>query len=270
MVDELGKFYEERAHEKFPTSDNPENDAVNRRALKALELQPGQRLLDFGCSDGYFTSRLAQACPGLEAYGVDLVSHAHWRKLPSITFVAGDFPIPFPDGYFDAVFSSQVLEHLPDPALAISELSRVVKRGGRMWIATPNSYDDTWSVFHGLQHYIDKVEFHFRHFSAQELRLMFATYGCEVVNVNYDLFAGLWLYYKMVSYNPRLKKRLLKVVAPEIAAGSCRAGTSSAPNAGSSIPKTIAFAVLRALRKFDEMFSKSPLCQVIEVTVIKK
>jgi len=266
----MDDFYQQRAEDKLPTSDNPENDAVVAKSLRALQLKPGDRLLDFGCADGYFLSRLARAQPGIEAHGVDLVAHAAWDALPLISFRAGDIPLPFPDGYFDAIFSSQVLEHLLNPVLAAAELSRVLKPGGRIWVATPNSYDDTWVGFHRFQRQVDRVEGHFRHFSAGDLGRLFGAHGCAVVAVRYDLFLGLYIYYRFVSYNPLLKRWLLRVVAPEVAEGNCRRGHVAQARPGrQSLAKVMAFAVLRALRWFDEFFSSSPKCQVVEVTLIK-
>jgi len=264
-------FYERRSLDKVPTSDNPENDAVLRKAWHALRLAPGDFVLDFGCADGYFISTIKDRMPSVNAYGVDLVKHSAWTQRGyAVEFHAGRLPLPFTDGYFDAVYSSQVLEHLQDPALAASELCRVLRPGGRMWIATPNSYEDTWKPFHSLQRRIDNIEGHFRHFSADELRSLFSQYGCKVVDVRYDLFLGLYLYYRFISYNITLKKRLLKSIAPELVATSCRNGAiGSKKNGWRRALKGMAFAALRILRAFDELFSRSSFCQVVEVSLTK-
>lgn len=44
----------------------------------------------------------------------------------------------YPDGYFDIVVMLAVIEHLIDPAIALGELGRVLKPGGRLIIDTPN------------------------------------------------------------------------------------------------------------------------------------
>ena len=43
----------------------------------------------------------------------------------------------FPDGHFNSVVCWSVLEHVPDPQLAIAEMRRVLKPGGSIWIQVP-------------------------------------------------------------------------------------------------------------------------------------
>jgi len=46
--------------------------------------------------------------------------------------------LPFEDGSFDIVASYQMLEHVPDPRTALSEMLRVLKPGGTIAIVSPN------------------------------------------------------------------------------------------------------------------------------------
>lgn len=259
-------FYSVRAATKYATSDNPENDAVVARALSALSLVSEMRLLDFGCADGYFLKRLCAAVPGLHGYGIDIVEHAGWQDSETLHFAAMELPLSFADGYFDALFCSQVLEHLDDAERAVAEFSRVLRPGGRAWIAVPNGYGDMWPCFHGLQRHIDAVEGHVRHFSDRDVRSLFARHGFRVVRRRYDLFVGLYLYYRFVSYNTAVKRRLVGSFVPQMG------GTGDAPKIG--LPKRLAvagmFAVLRALRMFDNCFSWFRGCQVVEVTLVRE
>lgn len=45
--------------------------------------------------------------------------------------------LPFPDNYFDTVFSSQVIEHVEDPFLMMRESMRVLKKGGYLILTAP-------------------------------------------------------------------------------------------------------------------------------------
>ncbi len=53
--------------------------------------------------------------------------------------------LPYESGRFDLVYSSNLLEHLPDPARALSEMSRVLRDDGVMVHIVPNRF---WKVLH--------------------------------------------------------------------------------------------------------------------------
>jgi ubiquinone/menaquinone biosynthesis C-methylase UbiE len=102
-------------------------------------LRPGLRLLDGGCGPGTITVGLAEAVTPGEVVGVDTEpvqiergrALAGERGLTNLRFEVGDVTaLPFEDATFDAAFVSQVLLYLPDPAVGLRELRRVLKPGG--------------------------------------------------------------------------------------------------------------------------------------------
>jgi SAM-dependent methyltransferase len=101
---------------------------------------PGARVLDVGCGAGQVVGRLHEA--GFEAYGVD-VSEPNIEKARRFSsrcqFYDGRH-LPFADGYFASVGALNVLEHVEEPEQFIPELVRVVERGGRVLISSPNFY----------------------------------------------------------------------------------------------------------------------------------
>lgn len=131
-----------------------------RRALYgALGVQAGWRLLDVGTGFGPMAVELA-ASAGCRAIGVDVdldvlaragqvVNRLRHRPGPgspagSVTFTGGDCTkLPFADGVFDAVVTRFVLQHLPDPAAAVSEMVRVVRPDGLVCVVDA---DDGMSV----------------------------------------------------------------------------------------------------------------------------
>jgi ubiquinone/menaquinone biosynthesis C-methylase UbiE len=88
-------------------------------------------VLDAGCGEGRTSEVIRSSGPrvtGLELEA-DALSKAP-RAVDGLGFVAGSvYDLPFPDRSFDVVTCTEVLEHLTDPAGALSELVRVARSG---------------------------------------------------------------------------------------------------------------------------------------------
>jgi SAM-dependent methyltransferase len=140
---QLGKFLEELATDPFLQK-------VAARSLALLALQPGEHVLEVGCGTGVFLPALARAvAPNGEVIGVDhadtFLTEAR-KRVDAAGFgdrvtlqVADALALPFPDASFDAAHVERVLMHLQDPEEALRELRRVLKPGGRVVVAEPDS-----------------------------------------------------------------------------------------------------------------------------------
>jgi SAM-dependent methyltransferase len=103
----------------------------------------GKRVLDYGCGSGYGSALIAETAARVTGVDVaeDAVAFARDRfKRDNLDYrrVAPDGPLPFEDAAFDTVLSFQVLEHIADPSLYLSEIRRVLTPGGRLVLATPD------------------------------------------------------------------------------------------------------------------------------------
>jgi ubiquinone/menaquinone biosynthesis C-methylase UbiE len=122
---------------------------VRQVARAALDIRPGQRLLDAGCGVGEEARELARlAGPDGEVRAIDLsgdlVALARQRDAGSgVRYAVGDITaLGFPDETFDGVRSERVLQHLTDPDEAVAELVRVTVPGGRVCLI-----DTDWESF---------------------------------------------------------------------------------------------------------------------------
>jgi demethylmenaquinone methyltransferase / 2-methoxy-6-polyprenyl-1,4-benzoquinol methylase len=104
--------------------------------VRAVDPQPGERILDIAAGTG--TSSVALTKTGARVVGVDIspgmLDEAR-LKHPDIEFIEANADhLPFGDDEFDAVTVSFGLRNMKDPKVALSEMYRVLKPGGRVVI----------------------------------------------------------------------------------------------------------------------------------------
>jgi demethylmenaquinone methyltransferase/2-methoxy-6-polyprenyl-1,4-benzoquinol methylase len=108
-----------------------------RIVVDAVGAERGQKVLDLAAGTG--TSSEPYADAGIHVVACDFslgMLRVGKRRRPDIDFVAGDATsLPFADNSFDAVTISFGLRNVSDPKLALREMLRVTKPGGRMVIA---------------------------------------------------------------------------------------------------------------------------------------
>jgi 2-polyprenyl-3-methyl-5-hydroxy-6-metoxy-1,4-benzoquinol methylase len=126
--------------------------------LFALDYVGAKNVLDFGCGDGYGTRMLAERSAVILGIDVDPAAIELARKKyshPSLAFRhIGGLPLPFESESFDVVLSFQVIEHVDDVPFYLEEIHRILKKGGRFLLTTPNAksrllfFQNPWNKHH--------------------------------------------------------------------------------------------------------------------------
>jgi ubiquinone/menaquinone biosynthesis C-methylase UbiE len=121
---------------------------VGERLCEALDLRADERVLDVAAGNGNAT--LAAARRFAQVTSTDYVGallergkeRAFAERLPVVFQVADAEALPFADGSFDVALSTFGIMFTPDQETAVNELSRVVRRGGRIGFAnwTPDGF----------------------------------------------------------------------------------------------------------------------------------
>ena len=116
-----------------------------------LRIGPGTKVIDVGCGAGRHSFEAYRRGADVIAFDqnaeeladVDTMLQAMGQageapKSAKAQVVVGDaLALPYPDGTFDTVIASEILEHIPDDDAAIAELIRVLRPGGTLAVTVP-------------------------------------------------------------------------------------------------------------------------------------
>jgi 2-polyprenyl-3-methyl-5-hydroxy-6-metoxy-1,4-benzoquinol methylase len=122
-------------------------DTIIRQLKEMLGGLQGQKVLDLGSGDGGLVVALRRE--GIDAFGIDIaldyiqVAKLRAQKYGISEDVFALYPgdvLPYADNEFDVVLSIQVFEHVPNQQAYLREAKRVLRLGGKLYIAFPNRY----------------------------------------------------------------------------------------------------------------------------------
>jgi SAM-dependent methyltransferase len=125
----------------------------NRFILRQMGDIQGKRLLDLGCGAGensvYFAKKGAHCVatdysPGMVEVALQLADR-YGVKIEGRT--ANAMALEFPDNTFDLVYASNLLHHIPNPQMALKEMHRVLKPGGKACFWDPLKHNPVINVY---------------------------------------------------------------------------------------------------------------------------
>ena len=105
-----------------------------------LPQTPGGKLLDVGCGSGEALAMFRDLGWNVSGIDPDPVAAACGRESRSVEVTAGFLEAAsYPENHFDYVTLHHVIEHLPDVTRTLKAVHHVLKPGGRLLVATPNT-----------------------------------------------------------------------------------------------------------------------------------
>jgi 2-polyprenyl-3-methyl-5-hydroxy-6-metoxy-1,4-benzoquinol methylase len=140
------------------------------------------RLLDVGCGIGYFLDVAKER--GWEVYGTEYTDEAvDICVSKGITMHKGQLdPKNYPAGYFDVITSFEVIEHINNPLLELAHFRTVLRKGGLVYVTTPN--------FNSLLRYRLKSAYniicypeHLSYYTPKTLRNVFKISGFRTIKI---------------------------------------------------------------------------------------
>jgi len=111
---------------------------INRhlaRVRRFLRPRRTDRILEIGCGRGYLTRRVRDIAPA--TIGIDLNPQAIKHAVVGNLRRMDARRLEFPDESFDKAYSFHAIEHIPDLAVVMREIDRVLKPGGRVLLVYP-------------------------------------------------------------------------------------------------------------------------------------
>jgi ubiquinone/menaquinone biosynthesis C-methylase UbiE len=172
-----------------------------------LNVQPGDKVLDCGCGEGFYLKLLEKLYPEAKFWGVDydpeILGRAKREVSARVKLMQGDiYRLPFKKNYFDKIILSEVIEHLDDDLKALRLVKNILKKGGALAITVPNAnYPFFWDP-------VNKV-----------LEKVFKTH------VKQGFWAGIWnMHLRLYDYDQLIslcKKAGLKISRADLMTHHC-------------------------------------------------
>lgn len=157
------------------------NNQINREGWleKTLKKIPaGSKILDAGAGElrykmychhlNYTSQDFAQ----YDGKGDGVGLHTDKWDQTKLDIVSDITSIPEKDGSFDAIMCIEVIEHIPDPAKAIKEMARLLKKGGKLIVTSPFCSVSHMTPFHfatGFNKYYYEHHFKINNLKIEEI-----------------------------------------------------------------------------------------------------
>lgn len=194
-------FKMEREHWWFRVREGIILDQFRSMIYKAKPLN----ILNVGAATGR-SSEMLESFGQIQSIEYDQPSYQFCRDVLKMMIDQGSITeLPYPDNAYDCVCAFDVVEHVEDHQTAISELFRVCKPGGKIFITVP-AFMSLWSNH-------DVVNHHFRRYRKQQTLDLFSANGGRLLRTtyfNFFLFMPIFMVRSVQRIFSRKKQEELK------------------------------------------------------------
>ncbi len=191
----LNQLYTAERASELSASDN----VVFQRQLFAYHWARNQirgRVLEIGCGEGYGTRLLAEKADELVA--IDKFVPGNKENFAKVHFIQMEVPDlkGFDDNSFDCIVCFQLIEHVEDDKRLLTEIYRVLRPGGKLYLTTPN-----------LEMTLTRNPYHVREYTAAPFRALFEA----VFSPSKIQYLGLYGDQKVMEYYEKNKASVAKI-----------------------------------------------------------
>lgn len=189
---ELNDFYRRNKSAIYLRKADAKVARTKKRIARYKSWAPGNRFLDVGCNLG--TGVRAAFELGFEAHGLDIDEESiEFARdfVPDARFHAGDISeLPVEFGNFDFVYSSEMIEHLPDAHAYFDALSKRMNKDAILYVTTPDA--GHWTVPRDFATWFAVIPpQHLLYFTKANMRAFLKEHDIEIIKFEWDLKAGL-------------------------------------------------------------------------------
>lgn len=142
------------------------------------------RILDVGCG----SSRIIQSLPAMVGMDVNISKLRYLRATNPKLAQASAYMLPFRDGVFSCVLSSEVIEHIPKDDSLFREMNRVLQLGGTLVLGTPDYDSRLWNLIEFVYQMVMPMAYadeHISHYTRRELVETLPRFGFKVISEHY-------------------------------------------------------------------------------------
>ena len=161
-----------------------------KRIFQFIDIKESLKILDLGTGSGYLSFSIAKNNRSCEVIGLDIVCEAlvvnrtrtEAEGITNLSFVSYDgMDFPFESGTFDLIVTRYALHHFPDIDYSISEVSRVLKAGGMLFISDPCPNECDTKRF--IDEYMQlKKDGHIKFYTKDEWKIICGKHGLGIAD----------------------------------------------------------------------------------------